>query len=334
MGRFKTQFWGVRGSLPAPKTPQMVREFLAAHLTEFAKSQQSVESYLQSLLPWQSGGFGGDTSCVEVEAGATQIIIDAGSGLRRLGERMMRGPCGQGRGEVHLFFTHFHWDHVIGLPFFTPIFIPGNTIHFYAVQPELEACVRQVFCKPLFPVPFAALPSKIHFHRLEPRRPFTHGAMQITPYQLDHPDPCWGYRIEAETVKGRRSYAHSVDNEATRVTPADLGEDVKLYRGADLCYFDAQYTLQEFLKHVSWGHATAPVGIEIGLREGVKAIVFAHHDPAASDQKIAEAERQTREFLSAYRLSAKAAGRHLPEISWGFANDGDVFDLGEVRSEP
>lgn len=336
LAKFAVQFWGVRGSIPSPKTPSMTREHLRELLIDFEKSKASsgtsADAYLNELPVWRTEGYGGDTSCVEVEAGSARLIIDAGSGLRRLGDKLMTGPCGKGQGEVHLLFTHFHWDHVIGLPFFAPIFTPGNKIHFHAVQPELEFCVRRVFEKPFFPVPFEELGASIHFHQLMPRQLQAIGAFKIIPYQLDHPDPCWGYRIEVETTKGRRVYAHAVDNEATRVSPLDLGEDVELYRGADLCFFDAQYTLQEFLEHMNWGHSAAPIGLEIAMREGVKMIYFAHHDPAASDRKIADAERQTKDFLESYRVKARQEGRHLPEIEWHFARDGDRIELGDVRT--
>ncbi len=337
---FGVRLWGTRGSLPAPKTPAMLFDRLRETLIGFvqsdsfangAKSEAAVDAYLLGLPKWLTSGFGGDTSCVEISGASEPVIIDAGSGLRRLGETLMKGPCGKGKGVVHLFFTHFHWDHIIGLPFFTPIFVPGNLIHIYAVQDDLEDCVRQVFKKPFFPVSFSELGSKIEFHRLEPRRPLTISPLRITPYQLDHPDPCWGYRIEAKTVTGVKSYAHCVDSEATRVLPIDLGEDVALYRDADLCYFDAQYTLQEFLQHMNWGHSSAPIGIEMALREGVRKILFAHHDPSASDRKISDAERQTGDFFASYRLAAQKGGRTLPPLEWSFARDGEYFALGSVE---
>jgi phosphoribosyl 1,2-cyclic phosphodiesterase len=336
---FGVRLWGTRGSIPAPKTPEMLYERLRETLIGFANQnptfpagqpESAVDGYLRSLPKWQTSGFGGDTSCVEVLGANAPVIIDAGSGLRRLGEKLMSGPCGKGEGVVHLFFTHFHWDHIIGLPFFTPIFIPGNRIHVYAVQEDLKECVLQVFKKPYFPVPFAELGASIEFHRLEPRKPFQLSRLTITPYMLDHPDPCWGYRFDANTSDGKKSYAHCVDSEATRVLPVDLGEDVALYRDADLCYFDAQYTLHEFLSHMNWGHSTAPIGIEMALREGVRKILFAHHDPAASDLKISDAERQTFEFFASYQLAAQKGGRSLPPLEWSFARDGEYFALGTL----
>lgn len=112
--------------------------------------------------------------------------------------------------------------------------------------------------------------------------------------------------------------------------PIDLGEDVALYRDADLCYFDAQYTLHEFLSHMNWGHSTAPIGLEMALREGVRKILFAHHDPAASDLKISDAERQTSEFFASYQLAAQKGGRSLPPLEWSIARDGDCFALGTL----
>jgi phosphoribosyl 1,2-cyclic phosphodiesterase len=337
--QFGVRLWGTRGSIPAPKTPEMLYARLRDTLIGFVnqhptvpagRADKFVDEYLGGLPKWHTSGFGGDTSCVEVVGAREPVIIDAGSGLRRLGEKLMAGACGKGQGIVHLLFTHFHWDHVIGLPFFTPVFIPGNEIHIYAVQPDLEECVQQVFKKPFFPVPFAELGAKIVFHRLEPRKPFQLSSLTITPYMLDHPDPCWGYRIDASTVAGKKSYAHCVDSEATRVLPIDLGEDVALYRDADLCYFDAQYTLHEFLNHMNWGHSTAPIGLEMALREGVRKILFAHHDPAASDLKISDAERQTGEFFASYQLAAQKGGRSLPPLEWSFARDGEYFALGTL----
>ena len=328
----RVRLWGVRGSLPSPKTPLVLQELLKRVLSEFVSSQRQVtkddiDPFLRDLPAWRGTGYGGDTSCVEIESPKGRIIIDAGSGIRRLGEKLAHGAHGKGQGEIHILFTHFHWDHIVGLPFFTPVFVPGNRIHIYAVQPDLEANVRQVFKKPFFPVPFETLGSTIEFHQLEPRKKIEIQGFDVTPYQLDHPDPCWGYRVESMTAKGRRVYAHCVDNEATRVTRVDLGDDVQLYRDADLCFFDAQYTLQEFLEHVNWGHSAAPIGLEIAMREGVKRIVFAHHDPSANDQKIGDAEKQTLDFMNASRENAKRSGRALPAIEWQFAHDGDEFDL-------
>jgi phosphoribosyl 1,2-cyclic phosphodiesterase len=323
----KIKLWGVRGSLPAPHPPEIIEARLIRGLESFLANGRAgfadVREFVQTLPPEASGGYGGNTACIEVTRGQKSIIIDAGSGVRRVSEKLMAGEFAAGRGEAHLFFTHFHWDHLIGLPFFVPIFIPGNIIHLYAVQPELEQCIRALFKKPFFPVPFEALGATIKFHRLEPRKPIEVNGMMITPYQLDHPDPCWGYRVEADG----KAYAHCVDTECTRVKPEDLGPDLPLYKNADLVLFDAQYTLLEAVEKMNWGHSAAPIGLEIALREGAKMILFAHHDPGASDEKIADAARQTREYMESHRAKMSGTVSSLMNLNWAFAREGQVIEI-------
>lgn len=318
----KVKLWGVRGSLPSPHAPETVeknnRELLVEFLKRGHSSEAHIDKFLSSLPEHKRGGYGGNTACIQVSTPTTSVIVDAGSGLRRLGEVLMGGPCGLGKGEVHLLFTHFHWDHLVGLPFFIPIFIPGNTIHFYSVQPELETVVKQMFTKPYFPVPFESLPSKMKFHTLAPREARTIGDIKFTPYMLDHPDPCWGYRFE----NGGKVFSYCVDTEATRVSAADLGPDLALYQNVDLMVFDGQYTLIEVTEKVDWGHAAAPIGLDLAAREGIKRVLFMHHDPAASDDKIHAAEQQTRDYFNSYVESARAAGRNVPHIEWSFAQEG------------
>jgi len=325
------KLWGVRGSLPAPYTPETVetrmRKTLESFFAEGYNRLDHVSAFLDRLSPETHGGFGGNTACVSVLTENHSIIIDGGSGLRLLGEELVQGPCGRGHGTVDLFFTHFHWDHLIGLPFFAPLFIAGNQIRFHAVQSELESCIRAIFKKPFFPVPFEALRSTISFHRLEARRPVLMGDLQVTPFQLDHPDPCWGYRVDHDGSHGRKSYAHCVDTECTRVTRAELGEDLALYQGVDLALFDAQYTLEEAQEKANWGHAAGPVGLEIAIREGIKQILFAHHDPAASDEKIAEAVRETQEYFDSQLDLTQREGRKRPDVAWSFAREGQEFKL-------
>ena len=323
----KVKLWGVRGSLPAPKPPEVAKSRIKDVLKEFVGSpsyaKKDIEGFLKKLPIEKFGGFGGNTPCVEVTTSTTQVIIDGGTGIRRLGQSMMAGPCANGAGELHVLFTHFHWDHLIGLPFFGPLFVKGNKIHVYAVQPDVERAFRTLFQKPFFPVPYENLGAQIIYHQLEPRAPFKIGDIQITPYALDHPDPCWGYKME----NGGRVFSHCVDTEGIRVTRKDMGPDLPLYQGVDLLIFDAQYTLAEAIEKINWGHSAALVGIEIALRESIKKLIFYHHDPSASDEKVADAATQTREYYDQRRKVAEMNNESLPQVDWSFAEEETVMTV-------
>ncbi|WP_295899360.1 MBL fold metallo-hydrolase [uncultured Bdellovibrio sp.] len=279
------------------------------------RDPSQISRYIQNIETPLLGGYGAATTCVEVQSQKSQLIIDGGSGIRNLSEKIMTGTTGRSKGPFHIFMTHFHWDHVIGLPFFTPHFIPGCEVHYYAVQPELEKLIRGIFCRPYFPVPFEALKAKIVFHVLEPRKPYKLDDFTITPYKLDHPDPCWGLKVES----GGKTYSHCVDTEGTRITREELGEDLPLYQNIDLMYFDAQYTLPELAEKANWGHSAAQVGLDIALREGIKKILFAHHDPGARIEHVLELKRQTREY---YESRESQNSGTQPSVAWDFAHEG------------
>ncbi len=323
----KVHLWGIRGSLPTPLTPSHLEERLTQTLEQFAdfqgKGGKSVKEFLATLPHFKKGGFGGHTACIQVTTPKANIVIDAGSGIRRLGEQLALGPCGLGRGEVHLLFTHFHWDHLVGLPFFLPIFIPGNQIHMYAVQDDLEANVRAMFQKPRFPVPFEELGSKVHFHKLKQRELISFQDLNVTPYQLDHPDPCWGYRFEHEN----KAFGYAVDSECTRMSESELGPDLALYQNVDVLIFDAQYSFLEATQRINWGHSSAPIGIDLAMREKVKRLFFIHHDPASSDAKIARAEDQTREYYNSLLTNAIKQKEKVHELDWCFAREGMVIEV-------
>lgn len=323
----KITIWGGRGSLPTPQTPETIRgriaSLVSAALHPGATRTVDPGGGPTGLPADRLGGYGGDTLCVEVSSPNQRVIIDGGTGIRQLGYELMAGPCGGGRGEVHVLLTHFHWDHLIGLLFFAPLFVPGNQIHFYAVQRELETVFTDLFKKPYFPVSLADLGADLHYHALEPRRERVIGGISIAPYRLDHPDPCWGFKIR----QGGRTFSHCVDTECLRVSRDDLGDDLPLYQGVDLMSFDAQYTILEKFDRPDWGHAAAIVGLDIALRERIGKVVFMHHDPAATDEQLVLAEEQTRDYYHAVREISAKRGAPLPEVDWRFSRDGVTIEV-------
>ncbi len=318
--------------MPAAPTPEQWVTDIEKILHEFLDSGYSSKSHVNKFIKEHSrpslGGFGSHTTCVEIKSKNSQIIIDGGSGLRNLGMDMMNGPAGKGKGEVHIFMTHFHWDHLLGIPFFAPHFIKGNTINYYAVQPDLPDIIKLKFRKPMFPVAYEALPVKTVFNILEPRKTIRIGDFAITPYQLDHPDPCWGFKVEKDDLV----YAHCVDTEGTRVTPEALGPDLPLYQGVDVMYYDAQYTLPELAEKINWGHSAAQIGLDLAFREKIKYVVFAHHDPGHNTSQIYELKDQTKEYYD-WKVSAAEAnhGSALFDVKWRYAYEGLTIDMSKYK---
>jgi phosphoribosyl 1,2-cyclic phosphodiesterase len=323
----KVRFLGVRGSLPAPHDPREIELRIRDSLEDFFdsgfNSRVDIDTYLSALPIERYGGFGGNTPCLEVYTESTSLLIDGGSGICKKGYELMQGPCGKGKGEIHLLMTHFHWDHVIGLPFFVPLFIPTNKIHIYSVQPEAEENISILFRKPNFPVSYGHLGAEFEYHVLEPRKPVSIGDIVFTPYELDHPDSCWGYKIESQG----RVLSHCVDTECKRSSREELGPDLPLYQNINLMIFDAQYTLSQAIEKINWGHAAATIGLDIAMSENVDRIIFMHHDPAASDEKIARAARQAKQYEEYSIQQSKQADVPLRRVNWSFAQEGMVVTV-------
>jgi phosphoribosyl 1,2-cyclic phosphodiesterase len=213
----KAKLWGVRGSIPTPMPPSEIEQRLKDTLEEFVEkgfSKREIGQFVSSLPVHRKGGFGGNTPCCEIYTENTLLLVDGGTGIRRKGYEMLAGPCGKGEGEIHLFLSHLHWDHILGIPFFAPIFIPGNRVHVYAVQDEVEETFRMLFHKPNFPVSYESLGAEIIYHHIEPRRQFSIGDIAVAPYRLDHTDPAWGFRFE----HNGRALSYCLDTECTALS--------------------------------------------------------------------------------------------------------------------
>jgi phosphoribosyl 1,2-cyclic phosphodiesterase len=331
---FNIKYWGVRGSLPSSQTPEQwtheFEKFLNGFFAKGFSTREHIKEYLHTMTIPEIGGFGAATTCAELKSSEGTLIIDGGSGLKALSDKMMATTsAAKGKATIHIYLTHFHWDHLIGIPFFAPLFVPGNRIHFYAVQPDLEDVIRLKFRKPMFPVPFEALPSTITFHTLQPRKKVNIAGFDVTPYQLDHPDPCWGLRVENEGC----TYSHCVDTEGTRVSRQDLGEDLPLYQNVDLMFFDAQYTLPELSEKANWGHSAAQIGLDIAFREKIEHVIFAHHDPGANTERIYAQKSETRDYYNWRKDTAATNHSELPNIKWRYAYEGLEVDMKDIKSK-
>jgi phosphoribosyl 1,2-cyclic phosphodiesterase len=291
---------------------------------ESGNSISQLDEFIESIDRHDKGGYGGNTSCVEVRSKeGQQIIIDGGSGLRPLGASMMQKESFKDASDVHIFMTHFHWDHLMGIPFFIPLFVPGKRVHFYGVQDTIHTFLDVLFQKPYFPVEKKDLAAELITHQIQGREPFHLGDLVITPYLLDHPDPCWGYRVEC----GEKSYAHCVDTECTRMSRKDLGPDLPLYTGADVMTFDAQYSLEEVTARINWGHSAAAIGLDIAEREQIKHLIFVHHDPYAPDATIAEQISMCQKHQNSLEKQAERRGEVLYDVRWEYGYDGMKIEV-------
>jgi phosphoribosyl 1,2-cyclic phosphodiesterase len=241
--------------------------------------------------------FGGNTTCTEVGHKGQSVYIDMGSGLREAGTAAVQ----QGLKELHILVTHMHWDHVMGLPFFIPIHIPGHKIHIYHVHKNAPEYIRINFNGINFPLSWEQLNGTVEFHQHKPYDSFKIGEMTITPFVLDHPGGSFGYHIAADGKK----MAIGVDSEYKRLTPKELGRDLKYFQNLDLLLFDAQYEMAELASKFDWGHCSPTIGVDLALREGIKNLLFTHHDPWATDEKLrrmfANSVRYMHAHLADYR---------------------------------
>jgi phosphoribosyl 1,2-cyclic phosphodiesterase len=251
------RFWGTRGSLPVP-----------GPLTHV---------------------YGGSTSCVEVRANGHVLVFDAGTGIRELGGTLMESGKPP---PVHLFFSHYHWDHIMGFPFFTPIYVPGAELHLYGEtkngQSVLEILSGQMH-PPYFPIKWNMVNATVDWTPVEPDKDVHLGDVTVKTCRLNHPQDALAYRVEY----GGRSVVYATDIEHG----SDLdSEFVDFIRDADVLIMDCSFTGVEYPSRRGWGHASWEAGAEFADKGGVDTFVMFHHLPERTDAEVAaiEAEAQAK----------------------------------------
>jgi phosphoribosyl 1,2-cyclic phosphodiesterase len=317
----KVRFWGTRGSLPRPTTGSEVRTKIAKAL-EMAQGHvlpdaRARDRFIDTALPFASrAGFGGNTSCVQIEGSEEHILCDAGTGLRDFGKDLMkRGKIGPSR--FHIFLSHLHWDHIQGFPFFAPAYVPGTSIDIYGCHPGMDEAFRLQQAPPFFPLPLSELRSTIRFHTLSAEGEYDIAGFRIKVIEQDHPGKSFGYSF---TGCGRK-IVYSTDSEH-RVNP-ESSPFVEFFRTADLLIFDAQYSLAEAeLNKRDWGHSSNMMGVELAALAGVKHLVLFHTEPNLDDFRLEELKEKSASYSRIY------AGDRPLAVS--VAYDGMEVDLSSV----
>jgi len=290
------RFWGTRGSLPVSLTAEEVRRKIVAALRgasgrAFA-SNHDIEAYVNGLDMAVAGTYGGHTSCVQLDTGGPDYVVcDLGSGVRPFGQAVEARRRSASAQTFHIFLSHVHWDHIMGLPFFRPAYIPGNRIHFYGGHPDLEAALRRQQDPPSFPVDFSVLQADIDFTCLEPGRRYDIAGMSVTAKLQCHAGNSYAYRFEA----GGRSVVYTTDSEHKLVDPAETEGFVEFFRDADVVIFDAMYSLAEVTSvKADWGHSSNIIGVELCQLAGARHLCLFHHEPVFDDAAIEALLTETR----------------------------------------
>ena len=271
----KVRFYGVRGSIATPGSNTRVT--------------------------------GGNTSCVRVDLGGECIILDGGTGLRALGAEIGNRPL-----RATILFSHLHWDHIQGIPFFGPLYNPKSRITL--IGPEgLKDALQAQMSKPNFPVGMEVMGARIVFKTVYPGDAFAVGKVKVETAALNHPGGAVGYRLS----HGGRVVAYLCDNEHTEF---GFGDDLcDLARNADVLIYDAQYLPEEYPQKTGWGHSTYEIGARLAEAAGARQLILTHHEPTRTDAEVDSMECRARVRF---------------ENSWA-AREGAEFGLGEkTRTVP
>lgn len=294
--RMRLRIWGARGSIPSPLSPNTVEEKIVAALSgasaEDVQSPDAVRRFVESLPEHSRRTVGGNTACVEVRVGRRLIILDAGTGIRSLGATLMPRDFGQGNGRAHLLFSHTHWDHIMGLPFFAPAYVPGNEILVAGGHPQLEQRLRTQQGRHFFPVALDDMGATFTFRQLTPDHSDDLDGVTLRTARMCHPGGSFSYRLEY----GGKSLIYATDVEFKDFKAKDVDRYMDFFSDADVLIFDSQYTLQETVDKQDWGHSSPMIGAEISAAAGVKTLLLFHHEPTATDERLAATLARARDF--------------------------------------
>ena len=275
----KVKLWGTRGSVPSPGPETQI--------------------------------YGGNTSCVTVSTPDAFIVLDAGSGIRRLGN----DPIVKAHKVIHILLTHLHMDHILGLGFFGPLYNPEQEVHIWgpaSFNHSLIDRLNRYLSPPLFPINIRNLPAKVIFHEV------THGFFEINKLKIYanyvcHPGPTLGYRIENE----RASFAYIPDHEPALglrnfAEEPEWTSGYAIAKDVDLLIHDAQFSNEEYPERIGWGHSTIIDAIRFAKLANAKQLLFFHHDPNRTDKEL---EKLAKKYLAEQPYNAR------------IGQEGQEFDL-------
>jgi phosphoribosyl 1,2-cyclic phosphodiesterase len=288
----RLRFWGVRGSFPA-------------------------------ALP-SCRRLGGNTSCVELEWQGHRLILDAGTGIRKLGERLIAQPS---QHPLHLLITHPHWDHIQGFPFFAPAYAAGTRLNIHCLQrsSKMQYLLSDQQQATFFSVPLERMESELSFQEWEEGEPFQSGPFRVETWKLNHPGTCSGFRIRAGdvTVSYLPDVAPSSDylladplpgNPTREQSLRQLHENqLRLTEGADVVIYDTFFTPELYEQRSHWGHSTLEQAVEVCTGQSVANLFMFHHNSEISDDE---------------QLARKTKARLPDGLQLHVAREGTAYEVG------
>ena len=309
----KVHFKGTRGSIPtAYSSTEINNKIVGALLAARGKdlrSEGQIKEFVDKKLPFHIGyGWGGNTPCVHVETGSEDFLIfDGGSGIRSLGQEIVKG--GAKNSTFHIFISHLHYDHIQGIPFFTPAYDPSNKIVFHGGHKDLEKNLKGQMKTPFFPIDMDTFNADVSFEIHKPGETIDLCNSLITIIEQDHPGTSYGYRVDS---KGK-SMVYSTDAEHNNAAHSKEYPFINFIKGSDLLIFDAPYTHSQSIgNREHWGHSSNIMGEELAARGEVGTLAIFHHDPGSSDQDLEEFQAHTKKFLQTSRTAIKQTQPGIP----------------------
>lgn len=300
----KVKLYGVRGSLPTTMSNEdyhnsvhrVLNRAIDANLTD----KNDISDFLKKLPRDLRHMSLGNTTCVTVTSESGRIyILDCGSGMRRLGDELIQQEEYRGNGKINIFITHTHWDHVQGLLFFKPFYVPGNKITFNSPYEDLKNRLEKQMDPDFFPVQFDMIGSTKNFELLKEGVPIQpEDNLTVDCYPLRHPGGSYAYRFR----EGDKTFVFATDAEFTGEDFEKTGKEEDFFLDADLLIIDSQYTLDESFMKFTWGHTCYTAAVNCGIRWNVNNLVLTHHEPSYSERKLQEIHNEAIEHRNAMKL--------------------------------
>ena len=256
-------------------------------------------------------GYGGNTACVYVEGIESHLIFDAGTGIRLLGEEILQDTL-----PVYLFFSHYHWDHIQGFPFFKPAYQQDRKLYLLSDHlPESPKSILEQMADPHFPVPVENLKAEVRVLPIEQGR-IDIGELKVSTFAANHPGGCCAYRIDSP----HGSFAYVTDNELfPPQQPTSTYEQwVAFLKGVDILLHDAMYLQEEQEGIHGWGHSLIPQVLQLAVDAQAKHVILFHHDPSRTDTQLDQIAQQSREWMK------EQEGFHSQVF---LAREGDCYEL-------